>query len=87
MRQTKALLRAMGKVIQRAEPLGENDLVDVLLLYKVIIARQATLDRERGRVRAKARRGVRSRPSAEDSVKNGDLPVRLHLVKTKEPKE
>jgi hypothetical protein len=84
MRQTKALLRAMGKVIQRAEPLGENDLVDVLLFYKVIIARQAVLDRERGKARARTRRRARSRPPVSDNAKKDRSPFRIHLVKPKE---
>ena len=45
----------MGKVIEHADPLGEQELIDLLLLYKVIIARQAALDRDRQRARAEVK--------------------------------
>jgi hypothetical protein len=51
----------MGTVIQRADDLGEDELVDVLALFKTNIARKAALQREREHLRAQTVRRFRPR--------------------------
>lgn len=53
----------MGAVIRRADDLGEDELVDVMALFKVNIARKASLQREREHLRAQTVRRLQSRRS------------------------
>jgi hypothetical protein len=74
-RETQALLRARGTVIRRADDLGEDELVDVMALFKINIARQASLQRERERLRAQTVRrfGRRGPHKAPRQLRRGTL--------------
>ena len=79
----------MGKVIKRAEDLGEEELVDVMAIFKVNIARQASLQLERERLRVQTERRFHSRTSKKAGVlkKRGLLGRRtLYLVEDTSPK-
>ena len=54
----------MGRVIQRAEDLGEEELADVLAAFKTNIARRAALQRECEQIRARIKRRYRYRDQA-----------------------
>lgn len=47
MREYQTLLRLMGRVIARAEPLGEGDVVDTMLRLKTDICRRLASRRVR----------------------------------------
>lgn len=56
LREMRGLLRAMGAVIKRAEDLGQEELVDTIAMWKVNLAKQADLQRERERLRTRTKR-------------------------------
>jgi hypothetical protein len=77
LRETRALLRAISKVIERAENLGEDDLADVMALFKANIARRAWLQRERERLRTQAERRFRR---LDFCRRNRDSPVIQYYI-------
>lgn len=50
MRDYQTLLRLMGRVIARAEPLGESDVVDAMLRLKTDICRRLASQRTRRKI-------------------------------------
>ena len=91
LKETKALLRALGSVLERAEDMGEDELADVLAVFKTNIARRASLQQECERVRSQVRRRFRCGGRAASRLLAGrrrQLARRtLYLVDDEPPKE